>query len=208
MEAASQKLAVLYWSLDEEKIGIRTCPSCSSILLHHSSNLHYRCCKFPAWSGNSYPTSACGYHDQACHPILPQGDSNPSCSASVQLETLLISLCWNLLWLKAAPAVPGQLGTSGHSSCSPQRVWLPEHIFKSCTKLLSFAFCSLSCLSQGTVPWSFPSFSLLGSCGISATGLTGSCAPRAPPAQLSFVAHPIFLTTEGKEFLKAEISPK
>lgn len=79
------------------------------------------------------------------------------------------------LWLKAAPAVPGQLGTSGHSSCSPQRVWLPEHIFRSCSQLLSLAFCSLSCLCPRNSSLKLPKLSCLGE--FSVTGHTGSRAP-------------------------------
>lgn len=117
--------------------------------------------------------------------ILPQGDSNPPCSASVQFKHCSFPLAGVFLWLKAAPAVPGQLGTSGHSSCSPQRVWLPEHVFKFCSQLLSLAFFSLSCLCPRNSSLKLPKLSPAW-CGIGATGHTGSCALRAPPAQLFF----------------------
>lgn len=50
VEAASEKLAVLYCSLDAEKIGTGAYSNRSSIL-HRSPNFHYCCCKFPVWSG-------------------------------------------------------------------------------------------------------------------------------------------------------------
>lgn len=79
----------------------------------------------------------------------------PFCHREIQILLVLqvcslkhcsFPLAGVFLWLKAAPAVPGQLGTSGHSSCSPQRLCLPEHIFKPSSQFLSLAFCSLSCL--------------------------------------------------------------
>lgn len=85
----------------------------------------------------------------------------PFCHREIQI--LLVVQVYNfkhcsfpLAGVFAAPAVPGQLGTSGHSSCSPQRLWLPEPIFKPCSQLLSLAFCSLSYLCPRKASQAFP----------------------------------------------------
>lgn len=146
----------------------------------------------------------CSYHDQACHPILPQGDSNPLCSASVQLETLLISPCWSL------PLAEG-------SSCCARpagHLWsLILLILKGCgcqsISLKTLFPAPFSCFLESVLP--LPKEQFLEACPAfpcwESSVSQGTQAP-VPPAEPFFAAHPVFLTTEGKQFLRAEITPK
>lgn len=97
---------------------------------------------------------ACSYHDQACHSILPRGDSNAPCSASVQLETLLISPCWSL------PLAEGSSCCARPTELLWSLILLPsvgvaarmylQILFKSSFFLLLFVACPA--FAQGTAP--------------------------------------------------------
>lgn len=125
------------------------------------------------------------------HSTTGRFKSSLFCKCAVAHFPLLESFSdWRQLHVSWAPLVthPAPLKGCGCQSLSSNS--LPSSF------LLFFVACPA--FAQGTVPWRFPSFPLLGACGISAMGHTGSCAFRAPPAQPSFAAHQVFLTTEGK----------
>lgn len=96
------------------------------------------------------PCPACSYHDQAC--LTPFYHTEIQILLVRQVSSLKYCSfppCWSLPLAEgssccARPA--GHLWALILAPLRPPEVWLPEHIFKSCSQLLSLAFCSLSCL--------------------------------------------------------------
>lgn len=200
-EAATQKLVVLYCSLDAEKIGTGACPNCSSILLHHSPNLHYCCCKFPSWSGDSYPTSG---RAVSCLQLPWPGLSLHSTTRRLKYSLFCKCAARNIACFpllesslaEGSSCCARPLGTSGHLSCSPQRVWLLERIFKSCFQLLSPVFCSLSCLCPRNSSLKFPKLSPAWCVWHQCCRAHVLLCPQGSPGTAFcavFVAHSIFL---------------